>query len=420
MINTGSLIFIGQAEGLSKGLETGKGVFDDFFGGISNSMAPMLGEFLPKLLGALVILVVGYILARIIKWVITNVISRTGVGEKLGPYLGSSSGSGSDLAGGFGTGAFWVTMMFVAIACLRALDLDSVSQPLMELLNKFFAFVPNLIGAGILFAVAWLVATVAKFGTARALEAGDVDNRLKLEQGTLTNTIPMAAFSFILLFFLPGVLDALKIESLSGPVKDMVKQILDFMPNLLSAGIILAIFFFIAKLASTLVANLLTGVGFNNMPQKLGLVSNETPMSMQPADMAGKAAFGVIALMGLSQAVSSLKLEMLSNFVNEAWGFAIPIIIGVAILAVGLWLGNMARKAILASNMANSDTMASVAFGGIMVLTGVIALKRMGLAGEIVDMGFGLALGGVALALALAFGLGGRDAAAKFLDKRVK
>ena len=44
----------------------------------------------------------------------------------------------------------------------------------------------------------------------------------------------------------------------------------------------------------------------------------------------------------------------------------------------------------------------------------------MGLAGSIVDLGFGLALGGMALALALAFGLGGRDAAAKFLDKKVK
>ena len=153
-------------------------------------------------------------------------ISRTGVGEKLGPYLGNSATGSDGLASGLGTGAFWVTMMFVAIACLRALDLDEVSQPLNDLLSKFFTFVPNLIGAGVLFAVAWLVATVAKMGSAKALQAGDVDNRLKLEQGTLTNTLPMAAFSFILLFFLPGVLKALKIDSLSKPVEDMVGQIM--------------------------------------------------------------------------------------------------------------------------------------------------------------------------------------------------
>ncbi len=124
--------------------------------------------------------------------------------------------------------------------------------------------------------------------------------------------------------------------------------------------------------------------------------------------------------MGVGQAVQNLKLEMLTNFFNEAWEFGIPVIIGVAILAVGLWLANMARKAVQASSMANSDMVSQIAFTAIMVMTGVIALKKMGLAGQIIDLGFGLTLGGIALALALAFGLGGRDAAAKYLDSKVK
>ena len=227
----------------------------------------------------------------------------------------------------------------------------------------------------------------------------------------------MAAFAFIMLLFLPGILDAVGIESLSGPVKGMVQQILDFVPTLITAAIVLAIFMFVAGLASTLVSSLLSGVGFNDMPQKMGLSSN---LPMPASDMAGKGIFTVISVMGALQAVDLLGLETLSSFVNEAIGFIVPIIIGCAILGIGLWLGNMAKKAILSSNMANSDVMANVAFGAITVLTGVIALKRMGLAGGTVDLGFGLALGGMALALGLAFGLGGRDAAAKFLDKRVK
>lgn len=394
----------------------------NFFSGITDSMAPMLGENVPKIVGALVILVIGYIIAKIIKWIVSAVIKKTGAGKKLAPYLGGSAGKGGGdgLASGLGTGAFWITMMFVAIACLQALDLDSVSEPLTGLLNKFFAFVPNIFGAGIMFAVAWLVATVAKVGSASALEAGDVDNRLKLQPGTLTNSLPLAAFSFILLFFLPGVLETLGIDSLSAPVKALVAQIMDFLPNLISAGLILAVFFFIAKLAGTLVSNLLGGTGFNEMPQKMGLVSNTVEMTTPPSDLAGKATFGVIGLLGASQAVSNLKLETLSSFVDEAWGFAVPIVIGCAILGVGLWLGNMAKKAILSSNMENSGTMANIAFGAIMVVTGVIALKRMDLAGETVDLALGLALGGAALAAALAFGLGGRDAAARYLDKKVK
>lgn len=425
MTNISNFLPLGQVSdvgnSVSKGVGNATGAASSFFSGITDSMAPMLGEFLPKLLGALVILVIGYIIARIIKAIVTAVIGRTGIGEKLSPYLGSSSSGGSaGLASGLGTGAFWITMMFVAIACLQALDLDTVSEPLTGLLNNFVAFVPNIIGAGVMFAVAWLVATVAKVGSSSALEAADVDNRLKLQPGTLTNSLPLAAFSFILLFFLPGVLDALGIESLSGPVKGMVQQILDFVPTLITAAIVLAIFLFVANLASTLVSSLLSGVGFNDMPQKMGLVSDASKLPMPASDMAGKGTFAVIGLMGALQAVDLLKLETLSSFVNEAKDFVIPIVIGCAILGVGLWLGNMAKKAINASNMANSDSMANVAFGAIMVLTGVIALKRMGLAGGTVDLGFGLALGGMALALALAFGLGGRDAAARFLDKKVK
>ena len=426
MTNLSNMLPLAQMDGAVKSAGDGvagatKGV-SNFIAGITDSMAPMLGENVPKIIGAVVILVIGYIIAKIIKWIVSAVVKKTGAGKKMAPYLGGSAGKkgGDGLASGLGTGAFWVVMMFVAIACLNALNLDSVSEPLTGLLNKFFAFIPNIIGAGITFAVAWLIATVVKVGSASALEAGDVDNRLKLQPGTLTNTLPMAAFSLILLMILPAVLETLGIDSLTGPVKSLVEQIMNFLPSLICAGLILTIFCFVAKLAGTLVSNLLSGTGFNEMPQKMGLVSDNSALPASPSDLAGKATFGIIGILGATQAVSILKLDTLSAFINEAKDFAIPIVIGCAILGVGLWLGNMAKKAILASNMENSATMSNVAFGGIMVLTGVIALKRMGLAGETVDLGFGLALGGVALAAALAFGLGGRDAAARYLEKKVK
>ena len=415
MTNLSNFLPLAQIADATKGVSK-------FISGITEPMSGVLGKSMPKLLNAVVILIVGFIIAKIIKWIVSAVVKKTGVGKKMAPYLGGTAGKrgGDGLAKGLGTGAFWITMLFVAIACLSALELDSVSEPLTGLLNKFFDFVPNIFGAAILFGVAFLVATIVKVGATSALEASDVDNRLKLQPGTLTNSLPLAGFSFILLFFLPGVLETLGIDSLTTPVKALVAQIMDVVPKVILAGVILTIFLFIAKLAGNLVSSLLSGTGFNQMPQKMGLVSGADGMSTPPSDLAGKATFGLIGLLGASQAVEVLDLTMLSSFVSEAWGFAVPIIIGCAILGVGLWLGNMAKKAILSSNMENSRTMANVAFGAIMVLTGVIALKRMNLAGEIVDLGLGLALGGAALAAALAFGLGGRDAAARYLAKKVK
>ena len=398
-----------------------QGMFSDLMNGISGSMGPQLGEFLPKLVGAIVLLIIGYIVARIIRWIVTKVINNTGIGDKLSPYLGASdsaSGSG-DVGSGFGVGAFWVTMMFVAIACLQALGLKDVSAPLNDLLKDFFAFVPRLIGAAAVGAVAFLVATIAKVGIHKGLTLGDVDNRLKLAPGTLSNSLPLAAFCFLLLLALPAVFGALEMKELSEPVQKMVDQILGFLPNLLSASIIMGIFFLIAKLASTLVSNLLGPTGFNKLPQHLGLMSDSSSMATPPSELAGKASMGVILLMGLSQAVTMLKLDVVSNVFNEVFEFAVPVVIGCVILAVGLWLANMARKAVT-SGKNGSESTGNMAFMGVMVLTGIIALKRMGLAGELVDLGFGLALGGIALALALSFGLGGRQAAAKFLDKRLK
>jgi hypothetical protein len=396
------------------------GIFTDLWSGISESMGPQLGEFLPKLIGAIVLLVVGYIIARIIGWIIAKVINNTGIGDKLGPYLGSTDGTRTnDVGSGFGTGAFWIVMMFVAIACLKALGLDSVSEPLNDLLTKFFAFIPQLIGAAAVGAVAFLIATIAKIGVHKGLTIGDVDNRLKLAPGTLSNSLPLAAFSFLMLLALPAIFGALKMKELSEPVQSMVDQILGFLPSLLSASIILAIFYLIAKLSSNLVSSLLGGTGFNKIPQHLGLLSDTSTMKAQPSELAGKASMGVILLMGISQAVKMLKLDVVSNVFNEVFEFAVPVVIGVVILGVGLWLANMARTAVQASKD-GTESAGNMVFMGVMVLTGIIALKRMGLAGELVDLGFGLALGGVALALGLAFGLGGRNAAAQYLEDRMK
>ena len=176
-------------------------MLSDLWSGITGSMGPQLGEFLPKLIGAIVLLVIGYIIARIIRWIVTKVINKTGIGEKLSPYLGAANSveksAPSDVGSGFGIGAFWITMMFVAIACLKALGLDSVSAPLSDLLTNFFAFVPRLIGAAAVGAVAFLVATIAKVGIQKGLMIGDVDNRVKLAPGTLTNSLPLAAFFFL-------------------------------------------------------------------------------------------------------------------------------------------------------------------------------------------------------------------------------
>ena len=134
------------------------------FSSIGESMGPQFGEFIPKLIGAAVILVVGYIIARIVGWVVSKVVNKTGVGDKLAGIMGSAPKKGAkkgSVGAGFGSGAFWIMMMFVAIACLKALGLESVSAPLGGLLEQFFEAIPNIIKAAIIGGVGFGIATVS-------------------------------------------------------------------------------------------------------------------------------------------------------------------------------------------------------------------------------------------------------------------
>jgi hypothetical protein len=92
------------------------------------------------------------------------------------------------------------------------------------------------------------------------------------------------------------------------------------------------------------------------------------------------------------------------------------VILGLIIFAFGLYLANLAASTIQATAAAQSDFLAWAARIGILVLAGAMALRQMGLANEIVNLAFALVLGAIAVAAALAFGLGGRDIAARQLE----
>lgn len=201
-------------------------------------------------------------------------------------------------------------MLFVAIACLRALELDEESQPLMSLLDEFLALVLNTIGAGVLFGAAWLIAVTARAVARKALNLGDADWRLGLQRGALENTISTALFRFILLFFLPGVLGSLQLANLTAPVQQILDEILAFIPNLISGVIIVGVFYFIAQLASTIVHNVLSAGGFEDIPNVIGLAGGDTQWNIKPSELISKLSLIVILFFGWRQAFSSLELAV--------------------------------------------------------------------------------------------------------------
>ena len=96
--------------------------------------------------------------------------------------------------------------------------------------------------------------------------------------------------------------------------------------------------------------------------------------------------------------------------------FGGQVLLGSAIIAIGFWLSNLAYETIIRIHGANSGGVANIARFAILGLVIAMGLRAMGLADDIVNLAFGLTLGAIAVAVALSFGLGGREAAAKQME----
>jgi hypothetical protein len=112
-----------------------------------------------------------------------------------------------------------------------------------------------------------------------------------------------------------------------------------------------------------------------------------------------------------------LGFASVAELTTQFTAFAGQVILGLAIFGLGLYLANLASNTIQASGAAQAGLLAMAARVSILVLAGAMALGQMGVASDIINMAFGLLIGAIAVAVALAFGLGGREIAGRELDK---
>ena len=242
----------------------------NMFRNVTDQVSQLVGGYLPNLLGALGILVIGWLVAVVVATVVRGALKRTTIDNRIAAWMGASQDV--EVERYAGKGAYWLIMLFVLVAFFQALNLTNVTEPLNALLNQLTGFVPRLLGAGTLLLVAWLVATVVKKLIIGAMSAARVDERLsgeaEVEEG---KTIPVSkaladgVYWLIFLLFLPAILGALALEGLLVPVQQLVDGLLGFLPNILAAGLIMAIGWFVAHLVRRIVTNLLATVGVDRI-----------------------------------------------------------------------------------------------------------------------------------------------------------
>jgi hypothetical protein len=274
--------------------------------------------------------------------------------------------------------------------------------------------------------VGWFVARVIRQVVASFLAAIGVDRfgekvglSATLGGQTLSGLAGLVVYVLIMLVILISALDALAIEAISAPAIAMLEMMLSAVPGIVAAILVLVIAYFVAKLVGDLVANLLTGLGFDRVLVWLNLGGEPEEGRRTPSQIVGYIVLVIIMLLAVTGAAELLGFGSMTTYVSVILAFISRIAVALVVFAIGLYLANLARKAVRAMGSAKGNLLGNVAWVAIVFFTGALALGQTGISEEIVNLAFGLSLGAVAIAAALAFGLGGRDVAGRELESMV-
>lgn len=386
-------------------------------GFVSAPFAALLTKFLeyvPRLLAGLIIAMMAWLIASVVRKMVSKALSKTTLDEKLSEHAGMAP-----ISDGLSQALFWLIILLFVPAVLNALQMAGLLEPFREMVAKILSIVPNAIAALVIGGVGWILATVLRNLTTNLLRTAGSDKigrQVGLSESVkLSNAVGLVVFVAVFLPALVAALDALKIEAISKPATDMLGMFFEAVPHIIAAGLILVITWMIASFASRLLASLLNTIGFDNLPQHTGIASafQKTPASV----FVGYVVLFFAMLFATVEAANQVGFTHVSDTVDTFIRFGGDVLLGAIILVVGFWLATLAYEAMEKASAPNSKGLAKIGRFAILGLVLALGLRAMGIADDIVNLAFGLTLGSVAVAVALSFGLGGREAAGKLTEQ---
>ncbi|MBW4578428.1 MAG: mechanosensitive ion channel [Tildeniella nuda ZEHNDER 1965/U140] len=425
-----------------------------------NNFLSQIFSYLPKLGSAGILVAIAWLLATLAKTVVIRIAQSFGLDDRFAQTAPASEQPVSQqsvsqlgapapeapllLSETLGTALYWLIFLFFLPLVLGVLDLQGPLQPVQNLLNDVLAALPKILKAVLIGVVGWIIARVVRGIVTNLLTAAGADRlgaQFGLNRSTGGQSLSWLAGTLVyVLILIPtatAALDALQIPSISGPATAMLDQILRALPQLFTAVLILVAAYVLGKFVADLVTSILTSVGFNNIFYWLGIQSTpftSVPRADVPPPMMGQTTIqesnlstapptrtpseivGVVVLVGIVlfaavAAIDVLNFAGLKAIVLGLLTIFGRVLAGLVIFAIGLYLANFAYGLINSSNTSQSKILAQTARISIIALVTAISLDQIGVGPDIVKLAFGLLLGAVAVAIAIAFGLGGRDAA---------
>ena len=386
----------------------------------------------PRVLVAILILIATWLVARAVQWLIQKAIQRSPTLKK------HVTGTPEETVGHqLGTIAKLIIWLVGIMAALQFLGIGQILAPINELVTDIFAFLPKLIGAGLIFFIGLIVARIVRKLVETVLIAANIDGLLAragigstegtvrtspdavppgtapgATRASLARAAGVLVYALIIIPVAIAALQVLGIEAISGPAIVMLNEILAAIPRVLAAALWIGIAFVAARFLKTIIEAILPPTGFDDAVRSTGVL----PATAFPSRIVANIAMIAIILAASIEAARQLGGDDIAIFLAQVTALGGKVIFGTLIIVVGIFLARIVAN-LVGSGTGEGGFAQTLVRYAIIALFTAIGLTFMGLADVIVQMAFGLILGSAAVAAALAFGLGGRDAAARTLDR---
>jgi small-conductance mechanosensitive channel len=201
------------------------------------------------------------------------------------------------------------------------------------------------------------------------------------------------------------------------PLQDALSTFFSYLPQLIGAIVILIIGYIVAKILEAVVGRVLQGIGFDRWMERGGIKQffDRAETRQTPHSILGKLVFWFVFIIAITMAADALGIPQVSAVLAQLIAYIPSIIAAILILILAALLANFLSSIVRGAT--GSDLLASIARYAIIVYAVFAAITQLGIAVELTAPTFLIVLGAVALAAAIAFGIGGREVAQDIIEK---
>jgi hypothetical protein len=378
--------------------------------------------FIPNLIYAAILVFAAWFTASVLRSVVKGSLNALNVDKRLSSEIDLKDEKVVPLSKAVSDGVYWLVFLIFIPFVLSALKLSSHLDPINGMFKNILGYLPNLFYASVILFAGWIFARIAQKVVTNLVVASDADKMGEnaglskiIGKYSLSKFIGLIVYVMILVPVVITALETLKATALTGPLSEMLKNFLNVVLYVIGAGILLLLTYIVGRIISRIVSEMLTNAGFNSVLKKLGVAKGLPEGAITPSEAIGKLVLVAIMLLASMEACKLLNFNALEKLIFQFITFGGNVILGLLIFAIGIYLANLAYH-IISDKSEHAGIVAMLARVSIMVFAAAMALDQMGLGREIINMAFAILFGAIAIAVSIAFGIGGRDFAARKIE----